>query len=212
MSQQPYESPIEETLAYHLAKYVAATMTPQEELGTRWGVFRPDFVLDMSGFRVGIECDGRHFHDSYRDLWRDMVLLGDGHLDVMYRFPGTAIVNATCDTLFIMSRLDPKLFHERGLLSLESLSSDWARLGDWREAADDAESEGTFFRWETFREDAEIHEGEPALRGGGCVRRTRASRGAARPPWDWRYYEYAIEAGSRPLDEVIDMWRRRGGR
>lgn len=43
------------------------------------------------GYRIGIECDGKKFHNASRDEWRDAMILGGEHLDVIYRLRGSDI-------------------------------------------------------------------------------------------------------------------------
>lgn len=78
--QPPYDSPIEDAFAYYFVmKYAAedVDLTTQVEASTICGKFRLDFVLcAREGFRAGVECDGKDFHNPSRDEWRDAMILG----------------------------------------------------------------------------------------------------------------------------------------
>ena len=125
----PYDSPIEELLAQNALKYLAedCRFQKQVEVPTNWGTFRLDFLIERRGQRIGVECDGRDFHDEYRDEWRDALILGTGAVDVMYRLRGCDLVYHIEDILFLMSGADPMLFSERGQINLAKLASVEAR-------------------------------------------------------------------------------------
>lgn len=120
------ESRIEEIFYLNLVKYIneETVVHPQEIKHTRHGTFRLDFAIDSS-LRVAFECDGRDFHDEFRDEMRDAILLGERHIDVIYRLPGSAIFNATADLLFLIMKWDSWMFSERGRVNLNTLASDY---------------------------------------------------------------------------------------
>jgi hypothetical protein len=124
--EPPYDSPIEDRFAHHYVKYASdeVEMKPQVEVKTLCGRFILDFVLSTSdGIRIGIECDGREFHDESRDEWRDAMILGEGHVDVMYRLRGSDITYFIEDILYLMVVLDPFLFSFRAMENLKVLAS-----------------------------------------------------------------------------------------
>jgi hypothetical protein len=125
----PYDSPIEEKFAWALAKYLRPeiTVTKQKDAPTRWGNFRLDFLVTAGTRRVGVECDGVDYHDIERDAWRDAVILGKGHADVIYRFKGADIHYAVDDLMYLLRKYEPHLFTERGLINLNILGSDDAK-------------------------------------------------------------------------------------
>ena len=128
--QPPYGSPIEDAVAWSLAKYLScrASLHKQYEVETICGQFRLDFaVISQSGYRVGYECDGEDYHDEWRDEWRDAMILGDGLLDAIIRFRGTDIALHLNDILYIASRWDPVLFSDRGRSNLHTLAAREAR-------------------------------------------------------------------------------------
>lgn len=122
----PYDSPIEDKFAHHYVKYASGDvdMNPQFEVTTLCGRFIIDFVLSTSdGRRVGIECDGQEFHDESRDEWRDAMILGEGHVDAIYRLRGSDITYYIEDILYLMAVLEPYLFSIRATENLKVLAS-----------------------------------------------------------------------------------------
>jgi len=122
--QPPYDSPIEDIFAWHCQKYLqqGVGLDSQVEFKTHHGVFRVDFVLVTENTnRVGVECDGRDFHEPFRDEFRDAILLGEGHLGTLYHFRGCDITYYPEDCIWLMSTLDPDLFSERGRPQLSYL-------------------------------------------------------------------------------------------
>lgn len=133
--EPPFDSPLEEVLAWDLSKYIspATTLLKQVVVHTRLGSFRHDFVLVLpSGARVAIECDGSAYHKRSRDRFRDAAILADADIQGIFRFRGRDIIRHSDDLIFLMSRLLPEAFSERGHSSLGTLRS--------REAAQNYES------------------------------------------------------------------------
>ena len=110
------ESPIEEIFAYDCQKYLddCVSFESQVEVNTEHGLFRIDFVLSVRNQRVAVECDGRDFHNGFRDEFRDAILLGEGHFETIYHFRGCDLTYHDKDCLWLMSVLDSGLFTERG--------------------------------------------------------------------------------------------------
>jgi len=125
----PYDSPIEELFAINAIKYFAedARLEKQVEVPTFAGTFRLDLVAERAGRRLAVECDGRDFHDEYRDEWRDALILGNEVVDVLYRLRGSDLTYHIEDLLFLMSQADPDFFGDRGKQNLTRLASDEAR-------------------------------------------------------------------------------------
>lgn len=122
----PYDSPIEDRFAYHYVKYASdeVNMNPQFKVTTLCGRFIIDFVLSTSdGHHIGIECDGREFHDESRDEWRDAMILGEGHIDAIYRLRGRDITYYIEDILYLIALLEPFLFSSRATENLKVLAS-----------------------------------------------------------------------------------------
>src|SRR5689334_20970735 len=115
----PYDSPIEELLAWNLDKYIHedVKLDKQFEAPTPIATFRLDLVARApSGGRVGFECDGNEYHqDAFRDEFRDALILGSKAVDVVYRMRGQDLHYHTQDCLYVAMKQDPALFSERGL-------------------------------------------------------------------------------------------------
>ncbi len=132
----PYDSPIEDILAYSLTKYLSplVSLDKQVEIETACGRFRPDFIVRGRSKVLAFECDGEKYHSiglkgraRSRDQWRDAMLLNSHPLDAIYRFRGKDIFHHIEDCLYVVSRWDPEIFSERGLVNLEALASAEAR-------------------------------------------------------------------------------------
>jgi hypothetical protein len=122
----PYDSPIEDMFVRHYERYAvsSAELVPQKEIKTICGNFILDFrIQDETGYRVGIECDGKEFHEESRDEWRDAMILGGDHVDVIYRLRGSDINFYIEDVLYLLSVLEPQLFKERATVDLDVLAS-----------------------------------------------------------------------------------------
>lgn len=121
--EPPYDSPIETIFASYCFKHLRSGVhvEKQVEVTTRHGSFRIDFGLSVGDGRIGVECDGKDFHEGLRDELRDAILLGESHCATMYHFRGCDITCYPEDCVWLMSRLDPELFTERGHLQLERL-------------------------------------------------------------------------------------------
>jgi hypothetical protein len=126
----PYDSPIEDRFVFHFENYAATDLElfPQVQVETLCGRFVLDFVARTpSGYRVGIECDGRDYHDPGRDEWRDAMILGDEHVDALYRIRGSDIHHVIHDVLFLMATFDSVLFLPRAPAKLAVEASDEAK-------------------------------------------------------------------------------------
>lgn len=121
------ESPIEDLFLRAMQRRMAPTakITPQVEVSTCVGRFRLDFVLDDGLTRIAVECDGAEFHGSEvsRDEWRDAATLGDGVVNLIYRFKGKDLTYRLDDCLMVLGFFHPRLFTTRGLHIIESLAS-----------------------------------------------------------------------------------------
>lgn len=119
----PCDSPIEDICAGHCLKHLRSnsSVDRQVEVDTQHGRFRIDFVLTAGEKKIAVECDGRDFHNSYRDEFRDAILLGEGRFDTIYHFRGCDLTYYPDDCIWLMSVFNPEFFTERGLYILERL-------------------------------------------------------------------------------------------
>lgn len=109
------ESPLEEQFAQSLEKYLSPSseIYPQYEVQTILGKFRLDFMVALNGHKIGFECDGKEFHDPFRDEWRDALILNSKEIDTIYRFRGKDIFSFLDDCIYIIFMHDPIIFNER---------------------------------------------------------------------------------------------------
>jgi len=121
----PYDSPLEDVFAYHFDKYrePGADLYPQVQVNTICGPYWLDFAIKKGDVVIGIECDGKEYHDGWRDLWRDAMILGTGRVGAIYRFRGRDLNYHVNDCLYLLSQAEPKLFSPRGQTNLRQLSS-----------------------------------------------------------------------------------------
>lgn len=121
----PYDSPIEDIFAHNYVKYSNedGSMEAQVPVQTLCGRFILDFVLSTpDGTRIAVECDGQEFHEFCRDEWRDAMILGEGHVNAIYRIRGADLVHNIASVLYVMSVLDPLLFSNGGITNLRTLA------------------------------------------------------------------------------------------
>lgn len=126
----PYASFIEEFFAWNFAKYVDSSIDvrKQELISTTHGKFYLDFAVDdLNGETIGIECDGKDFHDRYRDEWRDALILDSGKVSQIIRITGADIYFDINDVLFVLLIWFPRFFSESGKLNLTFLASDYIK-------------------------------------------------------------------------------------
>jgi len=123
-----FESPIEQEFGIQLHKWISddCELLTQQTVVTQWGRFRFDFVCNAAARRVVFECDGKEFHDEFRDELRDAVTLGGGFADAVYRIPGYSIMYHLEQSLFVISQFEPQLFSDRGRMSLQILAGEEA--------------------------------------------------------------------------------------
>jgi hypothetical protein len=127
----PYETPLEDELAWHLVKYLKrqTALHSQVQVTTPGAVFWADFVLVYQGQRIAVECgalnpaeDGATV-DEEDDRLRAAMLIGSGAFDVLYCVRGADLFHHMEDVLFLLSKWHPGLFTDRAHLNLERLAS-----------------------------------------------------------------------------------------
>ena len=109
------ESPIESLFIDAFEKYISSRVEiyPQHEVYTPWGMFRLDFLIQLGEKKIAIECDGKDFHDAYRDEWRDALILGSKQVDSIYRFRGKDLFWNVNDCVDLIFYYDKDLFNFR---------------------------------------------------------------------------------------------------
>lgn len=131
----PYESPIEDSFAWEFAKHLdpAHDLQKQVEVNTIVGGFRLDFLVVTSQRKIGIECDGKEFHDYTRDMFRDAIIIGCSDIESIYRFGGKDICFHLNDALYTLTLREPDLFSSRGRGNLKRLASRDSQIYDCAE-------------------------------------------------------------------------------
>lgn len=121
----PYGSPIEDDFAYNAVKYLRKDIVflPQADMRTYCGTFRVDFLIANENRKIAVECDGKAFHETARDLARDTLILGSHAVDTIFRLQGSSIYWRIGDCLFLLSRYFPEFFTDRGIANLEALAA-----------------------------------------------------------------------------------------
>lgn len=114
------ESEIERIFYSEICKVISDEIKfePQFEINTICGKFRIDFYFELNGKRIGIECDGKEFHKGSRDSFRDSILLGDNHIDEIFRFKGKDIYYHAHKSIYMIFFLHPEFLSERGKKNL----------------------------------------------------------------------------------------------
>lgn len=190
-----YESPLEEDFTYHLTKYLDPTisLTPQFEVKTICGTFRIDFVAHGSAGLIGFECDGKDFHDFSRDEWRDAMILGSKGVDAIYRLRGSDLFYHIDDILHFISRWNPELFSQRGLLNLETLASDAVRSD-----SEEYSKSVAFIRYQEEESQVPIDV---------IIRRRFLHGDNSKRQFLETAYSFALSVGGGNLDDVISQYR-----
>lgn len=116
------ESEIERIFYSEICKVISDKIKfePQFEISTICGNFRIDFYFELNGKRIGIECDGKEFHKGSRDSFRDAILLGDNHIDEIFRFKGKDVFYHIHKSIFMIFFLHPNFLSERGKINLQN--------------------------------------------------------------------------------------------
>lgn len=124
----PYDSPIEEMLAWHLSKYLDEPVVPDEqaEVVTPVATFYLDLMVRRHGGRViAFECDGKEYHtDPFRGQCRNALIFCYGGAKAIYPFRGQDLHDGVNDGLYAVARKDPAAFSDRGHRHVELLAPD----------------------------------------------------------------------------------------
>lgn len=113
----PYESPIEEVFAREAQHHWRpdVLVAAQVPVATQLGSFRLDFVVTAAdGWRIGVECDGAAYHNTFRDAFRDAAILGGKSVDSVVRIRSVDIVTRPWDVLYAFGMAFPRTYSTRG--------------------------------------------------------------------------------------------------
>jgi len=133
------DSPIEDIFLWEFRKLANnnIALRPQYDVDVGFTVYHLDFILtsEIDNISIGIECDGREFHSEARDAKRDLAIIDTGVVDKIYRLRGVDLFYSIHDTLQLLSKVEPKIFSDRGLKIMDSLChGDYTRddyKGEW---------------------------------------------------------------------------------
>jgi very-short-patch-repair endonuclease len=159
------DSPIEDVFLweYHKVANDRVALRRQYQCDIQLGSFRVDFVVTdpHRNRKIGVECDGRDFHDIARDAKRDAAIVAAGVLDKIYRLRGSDIHWRVHDTLQMLAMAEPWMFSDRGIEVLAALASPphdhedtWGYMRDTKQ--------GGATRW--FEQPDDPEDGEPSFR------------------------------------------------
>lgn len=119
------DSPIEDIFLWEFRQVAGdeVIIKPQYEVETDLGRKRLDFLLLVGedGPRVGVECDGKRFHEATQDALRDAAIVATGAAERIYRLRGRDICFRMHEALQMLSLCEPRLFSERGKINLKAL-------------------------------------------------------------------------------------------
>ncbi len=110
------QSPLEELFLQGTQKYAHPRfrVRSQHPAQTPQGAFRIDVALLASSGRVlAFELDGRDYHETQRDLWRDAAILTIGHCEAIYRITGRDLVRHAPHVWYLLSSLEPSIIAPR---------------------------------------------------------------------------------------------------
>jgi hypothetical protein len=164
-------------------------LVQQAEVKTLCGSFYLDFVAITPSTRVAFECDGRDYHDPWRDEFRDAMILGAEAVDSIYRLRGSDLYHHMSDCLYVISIWNPELFDHAEIARLEASSSETIKdLSSWFRDDDVATT-----RYGPVNEQlGDIH----------VTRRRRVSDHGERFFWKC-LYDFAKERGGGKLEKLM---------
>lgn len=124
----PYDSPLDDAVAWHLVKYLASTQGLQYQATsseTDCALPLADFLIEGGSRRVALMItDGS---TGERDRLRDALWIGSGSVDAVARFRAVDLEHRLPDALLLLARWMPDLFSDRGRTNLSTLASPVAR-------------------------------------------------------------------------------------
>ncbi len=126
------ESPLEEFLEEKLLPLLdlkTVSFQRQFKVSTTGGKFRLDYALKCNSVYLGLECDGKEFHDTEHDLWRDALIIGDTEITDIIRITGSQIYRNVYCCIYLIMRIYPQLFIRNERKRVSSLAVE--ELRDW---------------------------------------------------------------------------------
>jgi hypothetical protein len=154
------------------------------------GKYRLDFLaISPGGGRIAYECDGKEYHNSQRDEWRDAMILGSGAVDAIIRIRGKDIAWHLDDVAYILAQWNPEIFSKRSMINLNVKAH--PRLKKHNLQRDD------YAAWFEYENRSMLN----------VERRMKKTPTSKHQHWP-RLYEFALMTGKRNLDEIINLYER----
>lgn len=197
------ESPLEVMFIETLEKYLSGKteIIPQYGIVTLAGKFRLDFLLTVDDHKIGFECDGKDFHDEWKDEWRDALILGSDHIDTIYRFRGSDLYLNMDDCIYMIYHYDKALFNERYEIIGKQLISNELKEKLAREPLYHGESNSVFYSLLT-------EENEHV--GWRSIKVERRNKNDERAHWV-TLFQFALKNPGKGLSQLIETreqsWR-----
>lgn len=116
--QPEAESPIERMFEWDLGKYLNPEIQILRQVPSIG--FRVDYAVQTHSGLVGMECDGKDFHEKERDRQRDLKIIKTGRWKAIYRFPGKHIYYRPNVILRLFCIMEPSIFSDRGRVGLQT--------------------------------------------------------------------------------------------
>ncbi len=117
------DSPIEDIFINTINKYLSSDVCiiPQYKVDVPME-FRLDFIIKKFESCIGIECDGKEYHNYYKDQIRDALILDRSCVDTIFRFPGKAIYYSIYNCIYFIYDFFPDLFNQDYVVNLITLT------------------------------------------------------------------------------------------
>lgn len=114
------ESPIERRFLSGIIPVLAdgVEINCQRELLAGGSRYRVDFWCLAGGRRIIIECDGRDYHDFFRDQARDSNILFADRADEVFRLRGCDVNGRLDASIGMLRTMTPQMFRPVPLLTL----------------------------------------------------------------------------------------------
>ena len=109
--ESPIEVRFDGSIRNHLHRrsdsYIAASLSSGYVL---------DFLMTKRGRKIGIECDGKAFHERDRDLTRDArILQQNKDIAAIYRLPGSVLMSRfIVEAMAVLLYWEPSFFSDHG--------------------------------------------------------------------------------------------------
>lgn len=200
-----YESPAEECLGERLRSAINPTASYQTQVWVETSVsrFRLDILLiDKTGRRIVVEVDGKEFHETVRDHWRTVFIMGEGLADVVYRVPASDLKINLVGVLAGLAALEPLCFNKEDIIRWKEVTdlswvyrSDAEEESDWGDEEENDNDEGRSYHWRRLGSSQAI---ESHFRG---------DRRDCEPAAIKIYYDFATATGLKDLDAIQEAWK-----